>query len=234
MVYTAVGRGPVPRCLLLTLIFLAVPLPASAFQSTAPPPDHRMVAGVYVDEKAGALSDAEAKLLRRLDETMLPLPDTIRIRVDSVHFGVYAPLDGEMIYLSHDRFRAPDSLSRTGPYLFGRANATSVRQDAPSPRRTHTLAHELGHFISPRLSAPHPRPAWGTARTLRRARWAREIEAELIAAVLQQVAFGIRPSALGYPQSVKVYGTGTRSTQSLLQEYRGIIGDTWRLSDIGL
>lgn len=234
MVYSAVRRGPVRRHLVLLLLFLlAFPVRASAVQKTVDPPSHRVVAGVYIDEQAGALSDAEADLLRRLDETMLPLPDTIRVRVDSVHFGVYAPLDGEMIYLSHDRFRDPDSLSRTGPYLFGRVNASSVARGAPLPRYTHTLAHELAHFIGPRLSAPHPRPAWGTARTLRRARWARELEAELIAAVLQQTAFGIRPSALGYPQTVEVYGAGTRSTQSLVQEYRGIIADTWRLPGMG-
>ncbi|MFB6231759.1 MAG: hypothetical protein ABEL04_11455 [Salinibacter sp.] len=216
------------------LLALLVPVAhAHTVQDASGPPNPRMVAGVHVDEQAGPLADAEEALLRRLSEKMIPLPDTIRVRVDSVHYGVYSPLGGKIILLSTDRFRAPDSLSRTSPYLFGRTEATPPRSGRPPPRYTHTLAHELAHFIVRRLSAPHPRPAWGTARTPRKARLARELEAELVAAVLQEIAFGTRWSALGYPDSVDTPGLPPRETGALIQEYRGILADTWRLPAAG-
>jgi hypothetical protein len=193
-----------------------------------------MVAGVYVHEKAGSLSRAEETLLRRLHDKMIPLPDTVRIRRDSLHYGVYSLLGGEIVYLSTDRFRSPNSLSRTAPYLFGRRRASERGPARGLPRHTHTLAHEIGHFLGVRLATSEPRPAWGTARSLGGARRAREIEAELIAAILQREVFGTRLSALGYPRAVDIHGVGKRSTRTLIQEYRGIIADTWRLRALGM
>lgn len=222
-------------CLLGSLLLSACVLVPGALASQDDPfPNARTVAGVYIHEKAGALSSAEEALLRRLHDRMIPLPDTVRIRRDSVHYGVYSVLDGEIVYLSTDRFRAPDSLSRTAPYLFGRTEASAPRAATALPRYTHTLAHEIGHFLGARLAAVEPRPAWGTARSLRGARRAPEIEAELIAAVLQRAVFGTRPSALGYPRFVAIHGVGRRSTRALVQEYRGIIADTWRLRSMGM
>lgn len=226
-------RHLVPWGLAGLLILLAPTAHAHVFQDASGTPSDRVIAGVYVDEQAGSLAKAEVELLRRLSSKMVPLPDTIRVRVDSVHFGAYSPIGGEIVFLSTDRFRAPDSLSRSSPYLFGQADAAPLQADRPSPRYTHTLAHELAHFVVPRLSAPHPRPAWGTARTMRAARWARELEAELIAAVLQEIAFGTRWEALGYPESVDIKGAGLHSTGALIREYRGILADTWRLPAIG-
>ena len=197
-------------------------------------PNTRTVAGVHVHEKAGPLSSAEEALLRRLNAKMIPLPDTVRIRKDSVHYGVYSPLDGEIIFLSTDRFRAPDSLSRTAPYLFGRTEASAPKTTTALPRHTHTLAHEIGHYLGVRLAANEPRPAWGTARSVNDARRAHEIEAEIIAAILQREAFETRLSMLGYPPSVSIQGVGRRDTRALMQEYRGIIADTWRLRSMGM
>jgi len=204
---------------------------ALAFQDDSSP-DARTVAGVYVHEKAGALSQAEEALLRHLQDKMIPLPDTVRIRRDSVHYGVYSIQ--EVVYLSTDRFRAPDSLSRAAPYLFGRVEASGTVEVTALPRYTHTLAHEVAHFLGTRLATSNPRPVWGTARSLDGARRAREIEAEIIAAILQREAFGTRLSALGYPRSVSIRGVGRRSTRALVQEYRGIIADTWRLPALGM
>lgn len=215
------------------LILLAPTAHAHVLQDASEAPNDRVIAGVYVDEQAGSLSEAEVELLHRLSDKMVPLPDTIRVRVDSVHFGAYSPIGGEIVFLSTDRFRAPDRLSRSSPYLFGQADAKPLQANRPAPRYTHTLAHELAHFVVPRLSAPHPRPAWGTARTMRAARWARELEAELIAAVLQEIAFGTQWSALGYPEAVDIKGIGPQSTGALIREYRGILADTWRLPAIG-
>ena len=192
-------------------------------------PDVQVVADVHVHEKEGTLSHPEAMLLRHLSSKMIPLPDTVRIRTDSVHFGVYSPIGGSVVFLSTDRFRAPDSLSRTAPYLFGRVEATDGLSSTVSPRYTHTLAHEVAHFLSHQLSEPPPRPAWGTATSMAEIRRAREIEAELIAAILQNMTFGTRMAALGYPDSTRLHGVGMRSTQVLAREYRGIIADTWRL-----
>lgn len=193
----------------------------------------RVVAGVHIDEQAGTLSPAEVALLRRLSEKMLPLPDTIRVRTDSVHYGVYSPIGGTVISLSTDRFRDPDSLSRTAPYLYGRTNAAAESYKYPAPRYTHTLAHEVAHFLAPHLNATDPRPAWGIAGSIGKGRQAREVEAEIMAAVLQGIAFGTELKALGYPRSVSIPGVGSRSTQALLREYRGIIADTWRLPAAG-
>lgn len=207
---------------------------AHASQENDPMPNARTVAGVYVHEKAGALSDAEEALLRRLHARMIPLPDTVRIRRDSLHFGVYSVLGGEIVLLSADRFRSPNALSRTAPYLFGRIPASAPVATSGAPRYTHTLAHEIGHYLGGRLRGREPRPAWGTARSLRDGRRAREVEAELIAAVLQQTVFGTRLSDLGYPHTVAIQGVGRRSTRDLVREYRGIIADTWRLRSLGL
>jgi hypothetical protein len=192
-----------------------------------------VVAGVQVDQQAGVLSKAEVALLRRLSEKMLPLPDTIRVRTDSVHFGTYSPIGGTVISLSRDRFLSPDSLSRTAPYLYGRVNATKRGRSVPAPRYTHTLSHELAHFLAPHLVADEPRPAWGTVQSLSTSRRVQEIEAEIIAAILQEIAFGTKMSALGYPTAITVPGLGTQSTRELIREYRGIIADTWRLPAIG-
>ncbi len=199
-----------------------------------PSPNVRMVAGVYVHEKAGQLSSAEEALLRRLHAKMIPLPDTIRVRKDSVHYGVYSPLGGEIVFLSTDRFRAPNSLSRTAPYLFGRTDASAPKAPTAPPRYTHTLAHEISHHLGAHLAANEPRPAWGTTRSMSSVTRAREVEAEIIAAVLQRVAFGTHLSTLGYPTSVAIPGVGMRSTRALVQDYRGIIADTWRLRSMGL
>lgn len=193
----------------------------------------RVVAGVQIDQQAGVLSKAEGALLRRLSEKMLPLPDTIRVRTDSVHFGTYSPIGGTVISLSRDRFHPPDSLSRAAPYLYGRVNATESRPSMPPPRYTHTLAHELAHFLSPHLVADEPRPAWGTVQSLSASRRVQEIEAEIIAAVLQEIAFGTEMSALGYPTTIIVPGLGPKQTRELIREYRGIIADTWRLPAVG-
>jgi hypothetical protein len=206
---------------------------ASALQAT-PPSDARVIAGVYVHEKAGRLSEAEERLLRGLDARMIPLPDTVRIRRDSLHFGVYSVLGGEIVLLSADRFRTPDALSRRAPYLFGRSAATVSAAATARPRYTHTLAHEIGHYLSTRLPGRTPRPAWGTARGLEDGRRAQELEAELIAAVLQEVVFGLRPSDLGYPSTVAVQGDGQHNTQALMREYRGIMADAWRLRTLGI
>lgn len=197
-------------------------------------PNTKTVSGVHVHEKAGTLSRPEAMLLRDLSKKMIPLPDTVRIRIDSVHYGVYSPIGGSVVFLSVDRFRAPDSLSRTAPYLFGRVPATEQIHGTIPPRYTHTLAHEVAHFLSHQLAEAPPRPAWGTAASMSEIRRAREIEAELIAAVLENMSFGTRLSALGYPDSTRVHGVGMRSTRLLAQEYRGIIADTWRLPVSGL
>lgn len=233
---TMICSRPKSICWLLgsLLLFAFGGAPGALASQDDPASNARIVAGVYVHEKAGALSPAEEALLRRLHDKMIPLPDTVRIRRDSVHFGVYSLLDGEIVYLSTDRFRAPNSLSRTAPYLFGRVEASEPVGTTALPRYTHTLAHEIAHFIGARLATSEPRPAWGTARSLRGARRAREIEAELIAAVLQREVFGTRLSALGYPRSVDIHGVGLRSTRALLQEYRGIIADTWRLRALGM
>lgn len=212
---------------LLSLLWVS---PARSSQ----PDVNTVVAGVHVHEKDGTLSQPEAMLLRDLSKKMIPLPDTVRIRTDSVHFGVYSPIGGSVVFLSTDRFRAPDSLSRTAPYLFGRVNATGQVHGTVSPRYTHTLAHEVAHFLSHQLGEPPPRPAWGTANSMREIRRAREIEAELMAAVLQNMSFGTRMSTLGYPDSTRIEGVGMRSTRVLAQEYRGIIADTWRLPVSGL
>jgi len=208
---------------------------SEAFALQAPPPSNaRVIAGVYVHEKAGALSDAEERLLRGLDARMIPLPDTVRIRRDSLHFGVYSVLGGEIVLLSADRFRTPGALARRAPYLFGRSTASAPAAATARPRYTHTLAHEIGHYLGTRLPDRDPRPAWGTARSLEGGRRARELEAELIAAVLQQVVFGLRPSDLGYPSTVAVQGEGQHHTHALMREYRGIMADTWRLRTLGL
>jgi hypothetical protein len=199
--------------------------------STEPP---RRVAGVYIDEQAGLLSPAEELLLRHLATNMIPLPDTVRIRVDSVHYGVFSPIGGEIVLLSHDRFRTPNSLDRSPPYLYGRVTATPPRIDAPAPKYTHTLAHEVAHYLTRRLDDHTPRPAWGHAGTMTAIARAQEVEAELIAAVLEHMAFGTRLSDLGYPDSVRVAGVGPRSTHHLLREYQGIIADNWRLTAVGL
>ncbi len=172
-------------------------------------------------------------LLRRLSEKMLPLPDTIRVRTDSVHFGTYSPIGGTVISLSRDRFRAPDSLSRSAPYLYGRVDATESSRSGPAPRYAHTLAHELAHFLGPHLVADEPRPAWGTVRSLSASRRVQEIEAEIIAVILQEIAFGTEMSDLGYPTTVTIPGVGDQSTSELIREYRGIIADTWRLPAVG-
>jgi hypothetical protein len=220
---------------LLGSLLLSGSLPSAfASQDTLSSPNVRTVAGVYVHEKEGTLSRAEEALLRRLHDKMIPLPDTVRIRRDSIHYGVYSLLGGEIVLLSTDRFRAPNSLSRTAPYLFGRTEATDPVTATALPRHTHTLAHEIGHFLGVRLATSGPRPAWGTARSLRGARRAREVEAEIIAAILQREVFGTRLSTLGYPRFVSIHGVGLRSTRDLVQEYRGIIADTWRLRSLGM
>lgn len=238
---------PVPMCarvqnvptrptLLLILLSLGRALvptgPASAAQPN--PDSSRMVAGVHVYEEAGILSAQEELLLRHLAGTMIPLPDTVRIRVDSVHYGVYSPIKGQIVLLSKDRFRAPNELDRTEPYLYGRAPATRTSVGVLSPKYTHTLAHEIAHYLEPQLETPAPRPTWGTARSMRERRRALEIEAELIAAVLERMAFGMRLSDLGYPDSVHVTGVGPQSTRALTREYHSIITDTWRLTEAGL
>jgi len=224
------------RPLLLGLGALCLMLGATAFPrgeaSPADPP--RRVAGVFIDEQAGLLSAPEELLLRHLANNMIPLPDTVRIRIDSVHYGVFSPLGGEIVLLSHDRFRAPNSLDRSPPYLYGRVTATAPRIGAPAPKYTHTLAHEVAHYLSRRLDDHTPRPAWGHAGTMTAVARAQEVEAEMIAAVLEHMAFGTRLSDLGYPDSVRIAGVGPRSTRHLLQEYRGIIADNWRLTAVGL
>lgn len=226
-------RIPIPRLPLLLLGILSCSLlwvsPVLSSQ-----PDARVIAGVHVHEKEGTLSHPEAMLLRHLSHKMIPLPDTVRIRTDSVHYGVYSPIGGSVVFLSTDRFRTPDSLSRTAPYLFGRAEATDGLHSTVSPRYTHTLAHEIAHFLSHQLAASPPRPAWGTANSMGEIRRAQEIEAELIAAVIENMAFGTQLPALGYPDSTRVHGVGMRNTHVLAQEYRGIIADTWRLPISGL
>ena len=219
---------------LLAGLLLCGSVPCAFAAQDDPSSDARMVAGVYVHEKEGSLSQAEEALLRRLHDKMIPLPDTVRIRRDSIHYGVYSLLGGEIVLLSTDRFRTPNSLSRTAPYLFGRTEATEPVAATGLPRYTHTLAHEIGHFLGVRLETSGPRPTWGTARSQRGARRAREVEAEIIAAILQQEVFGTRLSSLGYPQFVSIHGVGPRKTQDLVQEYRGIIADTWRLRSLGL
>lgn len=203
--------------------------PASASQ-----PNARMVAGVHVHEKEGTLSQPEEMFLRHLSKKMIPLPDTIRVRVDSVHYGVYSPVGGSVVFLSTERFKKPDSLSRTAPYLFGRAEATDGMHSTIPARYTHTLAHEVAHFLGHQLAVDPPRPAWGTANSMREIRRAREIEAELIAAVLENMAFGMRLGALGYPDSIRVHGVGQRDADDLARQYRGIVADTWRLPVSGL
>ena len=219
------------NCLALGLL-LALPVQARAVQPDVGPP--RTVAGVHVDEDAGILSAPEELLLRHLAATMIPLPDTVRIRVDSVHYGIYSPIKGQIVLLSNDRFRAPNDLDRTDPYLYGRAPATRTEVGVPNPKYTHTLAHEVAHYLGPQLETSAPRPAWGTARSIRERRRAQEIEAELIAAVLEEMAFGMRLSDLGYPDSVRVTGVGPRSTRRLFEEYQGLIADNWRLTTVGL
>lgn len=216
------------------LLSTCVSAPRALAAQEEPSPSARTVAGVHVHEKAGSLSNAEEALLRHLHSRMIPLPDTVRIRRDSVHYGVYSILGGEVVYLSVDRFRAPDSLSRTAPYLFGRSKAGAPRSATALPRHTHTLAHEIGHFLGARLAAVEPRPAWGSARSSNAARRAREVEAEIIAAILERMVFGTRLSTLGYPPYVRIQGAGRRKTRALVQEYRGIIADTWRLRSMGL
>jgi len=224
------------RLLSLSLLGLCLLLTTAAGTGPAAAPSDppRMVAGVYVDEQAGFLSAPEGLLLRTLSNAMIPLPDTVRIRIDSVHYGVFSPIGGEIVLLSHDRFRSPNSLDRSPPYLYGRVEATSPRIGAPAPKYTHTLAHEIAHYLSRRLDDHTPRPAWGNANTMAAIARAKEIEAEMIAAVLEHMAFGTRLSDLGYPDSVRVDGVGPRSTRRLLQEYQGIIADNWRLTAVGL
>ncbi len=217
--------------LLLGLLVCSLLWGRPAFSSQ---PETRRVAGVHVHEKEGTLSHPEEMLLHHLGNKMIPLPDTIRVRRDSVHYGVYSPIGGSVVFLSADRFRRPDSLSRTAPYLFGRVEATDGMYSTVPARYTHTLAHEVAHFLGPQLAASPPRPAWGTANSMDEIRRAREIEAELIAAVLENMAFNTRLSALGYPDSTRIEGVGMRSTHVLAKEYRGIIADTWRLPVSGL
>jgi hypothetical protein len=229
-------HSPTSICWLLGAFLLSTCLfvPRAFAVQDEPAPDTRTVAGVHVHEKAGSWSSAEEVLLRRLHSRMIPLPDTVRIRRDSVHYGVYSLLGGEVVYLSADRFRAPNSLSRTAPYLFGRTEASAPRATTALPRYTHTLAHEIAHFLGARLVAVEPRPAWGVTHGMNDARRAREVEAEIIAAILERTVFGTRLSTLGYPTHVKIQGVGRRKTRVLLQEYRGIIADTWRLRALGM
>jgi len=178
-----------------------------------------MVAGTYVE---GDLTMAETRLLRALDDRLIPLPDTVRVRpVQGT--GVW---QGGTIVMDPHRHQAPWDTNRKMPYLYGGTQTTVV--GAPRPSHVYTLAHELAHWLQWRLWNGHPRlpgVLWWTTDAAARGPFAirRETEADLIAAALLHIVFDLRLGALGFPDE-----TWAGRTDSLVQGYAGRVGDAYR------
>lgn len=183
----------------------------------------RTVAGVYVEERDGRLTQQEETALRKLHEMLIPLPDTIRIIYRQRDHGFIEKGKGITISTNRDR---PPLGNANPPYLYGRTQPTEIGLSGKS----HTLLHEIAHFLQWRMYNGKPllsSPLWWEREHIVNPYRARvETEADLMAAALHEFIFDTSYKVLGYPEQV-----WAGDVDQLVNDYKYSILDFYRVTN---
>lgn len=203
-------------------------LPPGDQVSAELPISYDLLTNVHIQETAGRLTTAEKVLLIRLHQEMIPLPDTIKVveppEVRSHDLGWVSMWEPWTIYLTERRNDNPNVRDIPYGYLLGREPI----KESPVPPQTSVLAHEIGHLLMPKVSGDLGRPAFGIQPATQ------EIQAEIVAYALMNIAFKTTREELGFPEMVEYAAEGLpdKSTEILRWQYCHIIKTQWTLTDL--
>lgn len=177
-------------------------------------------ASVAVYEKGGELTSQEIRLLEEMDHRGIELPDSIVVlKATHGRHGYVQPLVSKTtVHLTTLRRAYPDTeLPSSFPYLMGRGDG----QVSDSLFPAYVLAHEIGHVHDSKLMAEAGRPAYGLhARS-------HETQAEILAAVYMDMAFGVGWKDLGFPAKIDYPLGKDKTVPRLDRQYCLMVNKTW-------
>lgn len=201
----------------LVFVFLIIILSLAMGCSTTQKAKVSVPDGTVINEKEGPVFNPERRLISALSEKGIMVPDSVVTVQDTISHGYVRRIQApNTIHLTTYREKYPSvEIVDHFPYLFGR-----TAQPKKKLYRAWIAAHEIAHIHGPRLDAEMGRPALGVdVRT-------EEVQAEILALVYMNVAYGVTYEDLGYPASVDYPVVPNKSTVALQRIYCHIVQET--------